>query len=197
MEAKNSTTVKSVSCEVLTSILSCYRDHCKYVKSAHVFAHDQLPLVASGVPLAGRQKNPRDVLMSLKAKLSIPDSCYIDDTGHFNAVEFNICYNQMIYLLMAHAVEQGQLDIGIADLAEYKYRMLPDILIIEMNNRFKRAMDSNNLYGTVSIHKCVSRGKMFILKTSCRFFDEHGGEQYGDVTLAIMKPEFSNTLSVA
>ncbi|MGW6540873.1 FcoT family thioesterase [Streptomyces sp. NPDC055051] len=32
---------------------------------------------------------------------TIPEPCYIDDTGHFNAVEFNICYNQLAYYTLA------------------------------------------------------------------------------------------------
>ena len=42
-------------------------------------------------------------LISAKGRFSIPDSCYIDDTGHFNAVEFNICFNQLAYVPSASA----------------------------------------------------------------------------------------------
>ena len=42
-----------------------------------------------------------------KGRFSIPESCYIDDTGHFNAVEFNICYNQLAYVLFAGVIDAG------------------------------------------------------------------------------------------
>jgi hypothetical protein len=173
-----------VAQDTIDSILSCYRTHCQYVKKAGFYSGDHLPLDPE-----------RDALLSMKAELAVPESCYIDDTGHFNAVEFNICYNQMIYLLMAYAVDHGLLDIGISSLEEFKQRMLPDILIIDMKNKFRRAMNSNQLFGTVSIHKCVSRKQMFILKTSCHFFDDEDGEQYGDVTLAILKHDNSSQVA--
>lgn len=160
----------------IETILSCYRSHCQYVKKAGVYGEENGPLDPH-----------REALLSLKAELSVPISCYIDDTGHFNAVEFNICYNQMMYLLMAHGVDQGLLDIGIGDLEEFKQRMLSDILILELNNKFRQALCSEKLYGTVSIHKCVLKRNLYIIKTSCQFFDEKGGEQYGDVTAAILK----------
>ena len=171
-------TLNPVADETITSILSCYRDNCKYVTKAGVYDLDHTPV-----------EGEREALLSLKAELSIPESCYIDDTGHFNAVEFNICYNQMIYLLMAHGVEHGLLDLGMEALDTFKQRMLPDILIIDMHNRFRRAMNSNRLYGTVAIHKRLARKNMYILKTSCQFFDEADGDQSGDVTLAILKRE--------
>ena len=170
------TALNGVEQQTIDTVLSCYRDHCQYVKKAGIYSSEHGPLDPN-----------RDALLSLKAELSVPVSCYIDDTGHFNAVEFNICYNQMMYLLMAHGVEQGILDIGIADLAEFKQRMLSDILIIEMKNKFRQAICDDKIYGTVSIHQCVLKRNLYIVKTSCQFFDSKGGKQFGDVTAAVLK----------
>ena len=46
-------------------------------------------------------------LITGKGRFSIPESCYIDSTGHFNAVEFNICYNQLAYVLFAGCINAG------------------------------------------------------------------------------------------
>ncbi|NET17718.1 MAG: hypothetical protein F6K08_35290 [Okeania sp. SIO1H6] len=43
-------------------------------------------------------------------QFSIGESCYIDDTGHLNAVEFNICYNQLLYVAIAWGCDQQKLD---------------------------------------------------------------------------------------
>ena len=32
--------------------------------------------------------------------------CCIDDTGHFNSVEFHICYNQTLYYTVAKSVQE-------------------------------------------------------------------------------------------
>ncbi|MEO1375818.1 MAG: FcoT family thioesterase, partial [Cyanobacteria bacterium J06635_10] len=42
---------------------------------------------------------------------SIPESCYIDDTGHFNSVEFNICYNQLFYIIIAYLIKNQLLEV--------------------------------------------------------------------------------------
>ena len=34
----------------------------------------------------------------------IPESCYIDATGHLNSVEVNICYNQLLYVILAQSI---------------------------------------------------------------------------------------------
>lgn len=63
---------------LLAQVLNPYKAHCKYLKSAQV--------TKEGDPHDGGRVIGR-------CEFSIPQSCYIDDTGHFNSVEFNICYN--------------------------------------------------------------------------------------------------------
>src|SRR2546422_760024 len=77
---------------VLDMVLDCYKPHCRYLHSATVEPG------RNGVVVAGR------------GEFAISESCYIADTGHFNAVEFNICYNQIAYITLAHSVLHGWLD---------------------------------------------------------------------------------------
>ena len=76
--------------ELLSLVLRPYKMHCRYLKTADLeAAQDPGPTVAGN--------------------FEIDESCYIDDTGHFNSVEFNICYNQLAYYLIAKSVQEGLL----------------------------------------------------------------------------------------
>src|SRR5437868_7116844 len=68
--------------EFVCAILKPYRAHAIYLKSAAItHVHDGTAAQdASGTP----------PLITGTGRFSIAESCYIDDTGHFNAVEFNI-----------------------------------------------------------------------------------------------------------
>lgn len=41
-------------------------------------------------------------LLTIIGDFEILNSCYIDSTGHFNAVEFTICFNQLAYVLFGY-----------------------------------------------------------------------------------------------
>src|ERR1041384_5399948 len=73
---------------LLAEVMRVYLPHCRYLKSAELAATPELTAIG---------------------RFEIGDSCYIDDTGHFNAVEFNICYNQLAYYLIAKTVQEGLL----------------------------------------------------------------------------------------
>jgi hypothetical protein len=77
----------AVDSAVLAVVLAPYKLNCRYLLSV-VAEYGQ-----KGCSLA-----------SARAEFSIPESCYIASTGHFNAVEFNICYNQLAYSLMGSRI---------------------------------------------------------------------------------------------
>jgi len=101
--------------QLLTRVLRPYRKNCGYMRSAR--------LVADGDPVAGGR-------ITVHGELSIPESCYIDDTGHFNSVEFNICYKQLIYYAVAKSVQE-KLMASFARWSRQRYwqRQLTDFLI--------------------------------------------------------------------
>ena len=118
---------------LLASVLEPYKPGCRYLEHAvATFSDDGPPARMHG-------------------RLAIPESWYIDDTGHFNAIEFNICYNQMIYALMAQCVVSGVTEpFGAMSLDEYLRRQLPDVLIHDFQSRFRqpmRAAASENVEG--------------------------------------------------
>ncbi|ALL67689.1 FcoT-like thioesterase domain [Paraburkholderia caribensis MBA4] len=130
--------------------------------------------------------------MSSRGIFSIPESCYIQSTGHFNSVEFNICYNQIMYDTIAHASKYGLTpyfsDWGVDGFFQ---RQLPDILITRFQSRFSRSINPNQFQGEFSIKSTrfhrVDKPFLF-LKTYCRFFDHADGEAVGEVDLAITNP---------
>ncbi|MFT4710797.1 MAG: hypothetical protein ACI8Q9_001928 [Planctomycetota bacterium] len=162
----------AVAEQVLRKVLAPYKPGCKYLKSAVC----ELP------------EEGADHLVRLIGELAIDESCYIQDTGHFNAVEFNISYNQLIYALLGHCIVEGILPAfrGMG-FSEYLARQLPDVLIHKFESKFRRPMSPLSFRGYVDITETVDRGPFIIVKTFVRFEDEAGGNSHGEVTLAILK----------
>lgn len=71
-------TGEPVGAESLARALAPYRAECRFVVRAWVQRTDP----------------PR-----IEAELAIPAPYYIDDTGHFNSVEFNLCAEQLLVVL--------------------------------------------------------------------------------------------------
>lgn len=162
--------------ELLALVLRPYRAHCQYLRTAVLeVAQNQMPTVSGD--------------------FEIGESCYIDDTGHFNAVEFNICYNQLIYYLIAKSVQEGLLPaLRGWTLDDFWRSQLPDILITDFSSSFKRKMRGKRFFGRVSLTDVLRLDKsawwkqLIVLRTSCRFWDEPGGLSVGKVTIAITNP---------
>jgi hypothetical protein len=154
--------------DLLTAVLRPYKPHCRYLKRASV-------------------STERPELVSARGQFSIPESCYIASTGHFNAVEFNICYNQLAYTLMAACIEHKLVDaLSHWSMADYRERQLPDFLIVSFHSEFRSPMNSDRFEGVVQIERVsVRRGSVF-MKTSVRFDDHRGGRSQGEVMFVIL-----------
>jgi FcoT-like thioesterase domain len=156
---------------LLERVLTPYKPHCRYLKS--------------GVWEAGPPGS--DYAARLSGALSIPSSCYIDDTGHFNSVEFNICYNQLMYVLMAQCVLSDLLSpFSRWTFEEFLRRQLPDVLILDFASRFRRPMRPSAFRGSIDFMDSIERRGMVFVNTRCSFEDDHGGYCEGKVTLTIV-----------
>lgn len=162
--------------ELLSAVLRPYWVHCQYLKTA--------------VVKVGRDDEP-----TVAGDFEIGESCYINETGHFNAVEFNICYNQLAYYLIAKSVKEGLLPaLRNWTLEDFWRLQLPDILIVDFRSSFKRKMRGKSFSGSVSVTDVVCLQKsdcwnpLIVLYTSCLFWDEPDGLATGKVTLAITNP---------
>ena len=178
--SQNFTECNDIDPRFVAEVLQPYKDHCKYLKHAQVRRHPRETKIDSYIGC--------EPVYCVEGEFSIQQSCYIADTGHFNSVEFNICYNQLAYVLVAHLLDNQLLDaLRDWNLETYRRRQLADCLIVRFNSVFRKSIDPTSFLGVLSIDKWSARGSLVILSTTCSFFDEHGGRAHGDVTLAILK----------
>ncbi|RNE50023.1 FcoT family thioesterase [Corynebacterium alimapuense] len=127
--------------------------------------------------------------ISSRGSFGIDESCYIDDTGHFNAAEFIMCYNQLMYATIAVAVNYGGTDEFAGwNLQDYWDRQLPNVLIQEFWSRYSRPISARRFQGEFTIDQ-VDRSRLdrgiLKLSTSVSFHDEAGGRARGTVLLAL------------
>ncbi|GAA4656462.1 FcoT family thioesterase [Streptomyces buecherae] len=160
---------------LLERVLTPYKPHCRYLKSATVT----------------RQGEPRDGgRVSARGEFGIPESCYIDDTGHFNSVEFNLCFNQLVYYLLAKSVkERAMWPFSTWTLDEFWARQLPDILIVDFRSTFRRAMRGRAFWGEIDVVGMDERdgddGSIALVSTLCRYGEEEMPACHGGVRLAV------------
>ncbi|MEU7208899.1 MULTISPECIES: (2E)-enoyl-ACP glycyltransferase [Streptomyces] len=158
--------------ELLARVLAPYKAHCKYLKSAEVTALDGLA--------------------AARCAFAIPESCYIDDTGHLNSVEVNIAYNQMMYYLVAKSVQERLLSGFEAwTLEDFWRHQLPDILIARFASNFRRPVNPRDFQGEMEFRSVTRRapggGSPFLhAQTVFRYQDAHGGRCDGESTLAFV-----------
>jgi hypothetical protein len=161
-------------------VLRPYKPHCRYLQSATV----RFKAGRSGA------RHP-----SCVGQFEIPESCYIDSTGHFNSVEFNICYNQLFYYAIARLIADGSMGIFRGwTLDDFWTRQLPDILIVDFRSTFRRAMRGQAFTGELEIVDITERRlgegmpPLIFLDTVCRYQDIGGGYCHGEVKMAITNP---------
>jgi hypothetical protein len=159
----------AVDPQLLARVLAPYKPHCRYLRTAAV----HYPATRSIAAAAGT--------------FLIPESCYIASTGHFNAVEFNICYNQLTYCLLAKCIEDGALEVFDGwTLAEFSRRQLSDYLIARFFSAFHTPLTAATFRGEVEIAQVALRRDATFMKTVCRFSDDCGGRAEGGATIAIV-----------
>ncbi len=177
----------------VAAILKPYRANAQYLKSAQIthFSDKTATKDAAFVTGTGR--------------FAISESCYIDDTGHFNAVEFNICYNQLAYVLFGKCLELGMLQklnselrklsdetvSGLSiSMADYKRHQLPSMLIVSIEGvRFFKELKSGDFRGELSINRVAPVGGAYFFFTSIAFSDTEGVKAKGSVVLAFVPPK--------
>jgi len=164
----------------IADVLKPYRRNARYLKGAEI---TQFSDVATGAWPDAR-------LVTGCGRFGIPESCYIDDTGHFNAVEFNICYNQIAYVVLGKCIEAGLMHRlrkdprGIPTFADFKRNQLPAMLILSIESRYFKQLNSREFTGELILSKfSFARGTWF-LSTKMTFADDEGVKAKGAVLLA-------------
>ena len=187
----------AISDAFVAEVLKPYRANAKYLKSAQITHFSDK---------TSTEKGAKDcAFVTGTGRFAIPESCYIDDTGHFNAVEFNICYNQLAYVLFGKCLEVGMLQKlnselkklsdetvnGLAiSMADYKRHQLPAMLIVSIEGvRFFKELKSGDFRGELSINRVAPVGGAYFFFTSITFSDAEGVKAKGSVVLAFVPPK--------
>lgn len=132
------------------------------------------------------QRVESDTEYKLKGEFSITESCYIKSTGHFNAVEFNICYNQLFYVAIAHACSLKLLNcVQHMTLDEFYLKQLSHIYIVRLESYYKKIIDPRSFWGVMNIKKTKSLKNLTLFKTGIAFWDSDDGLSYGEVDVVI------------
>jgi len=156
--------------QLLARVLAPYKPHCRYLQTATV-----------------EYPRPSQSIATASGRFVIPDSCYIASTGHFNAVEFNICYNQLTYCLLARCIEDNALECFEGWTPEdFTRRQLSDFLIARFSSAFHKPLTGRTFDGRVEVVKVAFRREATFMRTICRFEDDHGGGADGGATIAII-----------
>jgi hypothetical protein len=171
---------------LVQDVLSPYKPHCRYLKRAFFEPRD------AESPWWTEARGPCALppLAHYRGEFAIAESCYIDETGHFNAVEFNICFNQFYYVTLAHGVVNRLFPaLGVMTYEEYRRRQLPDVLIHEFRSVFKKPLDRSRFTGRFAFTEVTDHHRFILFKTRCRFQDARGASAHGEVTLVLMNRE--------
>lgn len=137
-------------------------------------------------------------IVATQGRFCIPSSCYIQSTGHFNAVEFLICYNQLAYTTFGHLIAERQLAslprgrvsdschaaLEKLSIETFFAQQLSSMFILKTETRFKRVIDPADFRGELSVKSVFYRHGMLLTDTHCRFTDSSTGEAEGMVLLA-------------
>jgi hypothetical protein len=171
----------AIANEFTAEILKPYRENATYLKAA------EITQVNDKTAITGTDQK----LIIGKGRFSIPESCYIDSTGHFNAVEFNICYNQLAYVLFAGCIDAGVMGkvravegAGIPTVEEFKHHQLPAMMIVALESRYFKPLNSKDFTAELSINKISAVGSAWFFFTTITFSDGEGVKAKGSVTLA-------------
>jgi hypothetical protein len=158
------------SAAFLPTVLAPYKSYCQHLQSGEYRSGD--------IDDAG-------AVCSLAVEFDVSPGWYIESTGHFNAVDAIICFNQAGYLCVANLLEKE--DVYVQDrpsLLDYQQRMLPDMLIAKLDIEFKKAIVPPKVSGRFTINTVRKFKAQFIADASCRFSDGFGGEARIDAMIA-------------
>lgn len=166
-----------LSDELLGRVLIPYRDNCKYLKR----------LSMSYVPIGeGVSADDSESSIVANGELGIGESCYIDSTGHFNAVEFQICANQIMYAMGAECTRLGLLrSFAALDLDGYYERQLPNVLITNVTMVFKKVMNPRRFRGRVQLDRAYLMRERAFWECTVSYEDDEGGQADGTIVVTM------------
>lgn len=136
---------------LLDKILGMYKPECRYLKEAELI-HDNF----------------------MHGIFEISSTFYAADTGHLNAAELIICYNQLSYAFLDERsrLRQDELNCGHMEASELGKMQLRKCFICSADKvRFNKEIDPKNFEGSIEIESVKSRGGDTFYKTLYNFGD--------------------------
>lgn len=121
---------------------------------------------------------------------TIGESAYIRSTGHFNAVELILCFNQLAYSAFAPAILNKQISALVGwSIEDYFRHQLSSMFIRSSSSRFRRPVDPQKFSARLLCQdlQVIERTWRY-LRVPCviEFWDDNGGAASGEVELAAL-----------
>lgn len=119
---------------------------------------------------------------------SIAESAYIRSTGHFNAAELILCFNQLAYCAFAPAILNEEIPVLRGwSIADFFNNQLPNMLIKNTASRFKRPINAQKFSARLVCKdfRLIERAVRYLLvPCSIEFWDDDQGSASAEVELA-------------
>ncbi|BDB41157.1 MULTISPECIES: FcoT family thioesterase [Mycobacterium] len=120
----------------------------------------------------------------------IEESAYIRSTGHFNAAELILCFNQLAYSAFAPAILNEEIPVLRGwSISDYFDLQLPSMLIKNTASRFRRPINAQKFSARLLCQnfKVIDRTLRYLsVPCAIEFWDEYGGSASGEVELAAL-----------
>lgn len=93
-----------------------------------------------------------DEVIMVTSHLGVDKPWYCDSTGHLNAVELNLAFNQMMYVAIGKAISLKWIDELIDyDNGYFMKKYWPDFLITKVSSEFKSPLNVENFFAKLRI----------------------------------------------
>ncbi len=166
-----------MSPERLARVLVPYRDNCKYLKR---IAFEYLPTSAGVSP------DQSEASLTAIGEMSIAESCYIDSTGHFNAVEFQISANQLMYALGAECTRLRLVRaLAALDVDGFFERQLANVLITNVTSTFRRVVNPRRFRGRLQLDRSYLIRERLFWECTITYSDDENGLADGNIVVTM------------
>lgn len=166
--------------EFREQVLACYKPHCRYVQSFTCTRSTPEPTAEKSLAAT--------TVVTGRCQLSVPEPCYINATGHLNAVDVGICFNQTLYLTLGTSVQHRWLpDFYQWSVTDFFIHQLPDVLIAETTARFFAPLSPHSFSAVFQILAItrVPSGTVW-LDTAMECVDNQGGRCIMTANVAVV-----------
>jgi hypothetical protein len=137
--------------------------------------------------LDARYKATPDSVLAY-GNFSISESAYIRSTGHFNAAELILCFNQLAYCAFAPAILNEEIPVLRGwSIENFFDNQLPNMLIKSTASRFRRPINAQRFSARLlcqDFRLIERRVRYLLVPCAIEFSDDIGGSASAEVELA-------------